>query len=84
MGVAKSTIARIETLEMGAKANFLLNAINLFRESGIDLEMDSAQSIQLVIRATTVATVVAALLDDGQRRSDKGAGVQTKKTAAPQ
>jgi hypothetical protein len=46
--------------------------------------MDSAQSIQLVIRATTVATVVAALLDDGQRRSDKGAGVQTKKTAAPQ
>lgn len=84
MGVAKSTIARIETLEMGAKANFLLSAINLFRESGIDVELGSAASIQLGIRQTAVTAAVEALQDESKRRKDRGVGLQRKNTDEPE
>ena len=75
MGVAKSTVARIETLEMGAKADFLIRAIQLFRQAGVEVDLAGAVSIRLDIGQATVLGAVAALEDESKRRSDRKTGL---------
>jgi transcriptional regulator with XRE-family HTH domain len=36
MGVAKTTVARIETLEMSARAEFITKAMRVFRQNGVN------------------------------------------------
>jgi transcriptional regulator with XRE-family HTH domain len=75
MGVAKSTVARIETLEMGAKADFLIRAIQLFRQAGVEVDLAGAISIRLDIGQAAVLGAVAALEDESKRRSDRKTGL---------
>ena len=75
MGVAKSTVARIETLEMGAKADFLIRAIQLFRQAGVEVDLAEAVSIRLDIGQAAVLGAVAALEDESKRRSDRKTGL---------
>ena len=71
MGVAKSTIARIETLEMGAKADFLIRAIQLFRQAGVEVDLAGAASIRMDVGQTAVLAAITALEDESKRRSDR-------------
>jgi len=71
MGVAKSTVARIETLEMAAKGDFLIKAMRLFREAGVDVDLHTKGGLSLQISDQTVAAVVEALQDDSKRRMDR-------------
>lgn len=75
MGVAKSTIARIETLEMGAKADFLIRAIQLFRQAGVEVDLAGDATIQLDVGQVAILGAIAALEDGSKRRSDRKTGL---------
>ncbi len=75
MGVAKSTVARIETLEMAAKGDFLIKAIRLFREAGIQVDLYTNGDLPIRITDLAIAAAVDALNDDSKRRSDRRSGI---------
>lgn len=75
MGVAKTTIARIETLEMSARAEFMSKAMRLFRDAGVEVDLYELESIPIKIRAVAVEKAVADLQDSNKRRSDRRVGI---------
>ena len=75
MGVAKSTVARIETLEMGAKADFLVRAIQLFRQAGVEVDLASGLSIRMDVSKAALLGAISALEDESKRRSDRKNGL---------
>jgi transcriptional regulator with XRE-family HTH domain len=75
MGVAKSTVARIETLEMAAKGDFLIKAIRLFREAGIEVDLYTNSDLPIRVTDLAIAAAVDALNDDSKRRSDRRSGI---------
>lgn len=75
MGVAKTTVARIETLEMSARAEFISKAMRLFREAGIEVDLYESDSIPLKIKASAVEKAIADLHDINKRRSDRRTGI---------
>lgn len=79
MGVAKTTIARIETLEMGAKGDFILKAMRVFKEAGVEIDLYS-ETLSMKIEPLAIANAVQALNDESQRRSDRGVSVNKRKT----
>jgi transcriptional regulator with XRE-family HTH domain len=71
IGVAKTTIARIETLEMKANAEFLLEAVSLFKSFGVEIDMHDYQNIVIKISNQAINTAVYKLQDINKRRTDK-------------
>ena len=71
LGVAKSTIARIETLEMSPKADLIMRAMRLFRESGIEIDLYKATECSININALAVSEAISRLRDESKRRSDR-------------
>ena len=76
MKVAKSTVARIETLEIAAKGEFVMRAMRLFRENGIDVDLMSASDLPLRISDRAIAASVDAIKDETNRRSDRKTGFE--------
>lgn len=74
MGVAKTTVARIETLEMSARAEFISKAMRLFREAGVEVDLYDASSLPLTISSVAVTKAVDDLMDDSKRRKDRRVG----------
>ena len=70
LGVAKSTVARVETLEVGARADFMNKAIRLFKDHGVLIDL-SQDGIPIIISETAIVFAKNRLLDDSLRRSDK-------------
>ena len=75
MGVAKTTVARIETLEMSARAEFITKAMRVFRQNGVDVDLYEPDGIVLNIKAVVIDKALADLIDVDQRRSDRHAGM---------
>lgn len=73
MGVAKSTVARIETLEMVAKADFLARAIQLFRQAGVEVDFTGVAALRLDVGQEVIRGALEALEDESRRRSDRKA-----------
>ena len=71
MGVAKSTIARIETLEMKATAEFLLDCVYFFKSIGIELDMHDYDNLIIRVSNQTINTATSSLEDVNERRSDR-------------
>jgi len=70
LGIAKTTVARIETMEMKPSAAFLLEAMQLFKRCGIDISLlDAGLSITLSDQA--ISNAESLLLDETKRRSDR-------------
>ena len=65
MGVAKSTIARIETLEMAPKGDFVLRAIGLFREAGLEVDIHSGNGIPITISSEAILSALDEFNADG-------------------
>lgn len=70
MGVAKSTVARVETLEVGARADFMNRAIRLFKDHGVVVDLNQDE-MPINISKMAVEYARNRLLDDSLRRSDK-------------
>ncbi|WP_396189665.1 multiprotein-bridging factor 1 family protein [Flavobacterium sp.] len=75
MNVAKSTIARIETLEMSAKADFLTKALRLFDEAGVSVNLIQAEGFSMQIDDSTLIEAGNRLKDTSRRRSDRRGGI---------
>jgi transcriptional regulator with XRE-family HTH domain len=75
MGVAKTTVARIETLEMSARAEYLSKAIRLFREAGIEVDLSELDSVPIKVSMLAVAKAVDDLQDVNKRRKDRRTGI---------
>jgi DNA-binding XRE family transcriptional regulator len=73
MGVAKTTVARMETLETKASAQFLLSAVYLFKTCGIELDMHDYDNLIIKISNQAINNTVSQLENDNNRRSDKKA-----------
>ena len=71
LGVAKSTIARTETLEMLPKADFVARAFRIFRDFGIEIEPIYNDFITFRVDPKAVDLVKSRLLDENMRRSDR-------------
>jgi transcriptional regulator with XRE-family HTH domain len=75
MGVAKSTVARIETLEIAAKGDFVLRALRIFREAGVEVDISAPNGLPMLVSDLTVNNAIDSLADDGKRRSDRRVGI---------
>jgi len=71
MGTAKSTITRVETLEMGAKADFLNKAMRLFRETGVTVDLYQLDAISILIEPKAILVAKSRLEDGSLKRSDR-------------
>jgi transcriptional regulator with XRE-family HTH domain len=71
MGVAKSTIARIETMEMKANADFLLDCVYFFKSIGIELDMHDYDNLVIRVSNQAINTAASNLEDVTKRRSDR-------------
>ena len=84
LNVAKSTIARIETLEMVAKADFLNRALRLCREEGVSVDILSSSGLGLVVDSQGLMRAKLRLGDENQRRSDRKAKTKKSVSDAPE
>ena len=75
MGVAKSTIARIETMEMAARGDFVIKAVTIFREAGVELDLADTFDLPIRISGPAILSAVEALADESKRRSDRKTGI---------
>jgi len=75
MGVAKTTVARIETLEMSARAEYLSKALRIFYEAGIEVDMSQLDSVPIRVSMLGVAKAVDDLQDVNKRRKDRRKGI---------
>jgi transcriptional regulator with XRE-family HTH domain len=75
MGVAKTTVARIETLEMSARAEYLSKAIRLFREVGVEVDLSELDAVPIRVSMLAVAKAVGDLQDVNKRRKDRRTGI---------
>ena len=75
MGVAKTTVARVETLEMSARAEFLSKALRLFREAGVEIDLYEPDSIRITVGARAVEKALLDFQDIDKRRSDRRSGI---------
>ena len=71
MGVAKSTVARIETMEVSAKADFLIQALKLFKASGVEIEMLASDKVTMTVLNTALHEAQSRLANEHFRRSDR-------------
>jgi transcriptional regulator with XRE-family HTH domain len=71
MGVAKTTIARIETMEMKATAEFLLNCVYFFKSVGIEVDMHDYDNLIIRVSNQAINTAASNLEDVTKRRSDR-------------
>lgn len=71
MAVAKSTIARIETLEMSPKADFLTKALRLFRDAGVAIDFLGLDKVVVTIDAVGLQEALNRLNSVQMRRKDR-------------
>ena len=77
MEVAKSTIARIETVEMTAKADFLNRALRLFRDAGVVVDLLDSDKVAFTVEITGLIEAQNRLKNEAMRRSDRKSNTMT-------
>ena len=71
LGVAKSTVARVETLEMVPRGDYVVRAMQLFKEVGVDIDLYSEDSVPMTIGQQAINEAIKRLDDPSRRRADK-------------
>ena len=70
LGIAKSTVARVETLEVRLKADFLYKALKIFKEHGILIDL-SQDDLPITLTNSLFLYAQNRLLDENMRRVDR-------------
>jgi hypothetical protein len=70
-------VARIETLEMSARAELLNKAMRLFRTAGVDVDLYNLDAVLIRINGTAITQAIVDLQDVNKRRSDRRSGIAT-------
>lgn len=82
LGIAKTTIARTETLEGGLRADQLAAIIRLYKALGVELEFMLENEVVVRLDVKGLATAEGRLLDQNRRRADRKKPVSNSLTAA--
>lgn len=73
LGVAKSTIARIETMESAPSAAVLMRAMQLLREGGVAVDLMSG-GLSFQVAPAAIEEAARRLKDEQMRRTDRKKG----------
>jgi len=73
MGVAKSTVARIEMLEVSPRTDMLLQAMELFDRAGLEVDFFKSDNLTVVVSSKALDEAEIRLMNDALRRSDRKA-----------
>jgi transcriptional regulator with XRE-family HTH domain len=71
LGVAKSTIARIETMESVASAVVLMRAMQLLREGGVTVDLLTGKELTFHVASVALEEAARRLQDEQRRRVDR-------------
>ena len=71
LDVEKSTIARIETLEIQPKADIYMKALKYFKGIGVDVDSIYTDDIFIKITQESLLNSKSLLADESKRRSDR-------------
>lgn len=71
LGISKSTIARIETLEMKPKFDVYARILALFKKAGLEIDAPLAEEIVMRISPQALDIAKRYLDDETKRRSDR-------------
>ncbi len=71
LGVPKTTLARVETMEGHLRADQLTKIMKLFKDLGINLDFMYTDEVELRVTTKGLETAAARLLDESRRRSDR-------------
>lgn len=71
IGIAKITLARVETLESKLKVEYYMRAMKIFHEAGLEVDTMSTEGIKFNIKAEALETALNKLNDDEKRRKDR-------------
>lgn len=71
LAIAKTTLARVETLEAVINIDTFFKAIEVFKSLGIELEVKQHEDILIKITPIAQQKVIDLLADETNRRSDK-------------
>lgn len=71
LGIAKTTLARIETNEVKPSAEIVISIVRTYSENGVNLDFMFGDEIKVAITVDAIKSVQAKLDDPAQRRSDR-------------
>ncbi|QDX82074.1 hypothetical protein B9N43_12950 [Denitratisoma sp. DHT3] len=71
LGMAKTTIARMETLEGGLRAEQLAAIVRLYKTQGVELEFMLSNEVVVRVDADGLVAAQRRLLDQNLRRADR-------------
>lgn len=74
LGIAKSTLARIETADMEPRADLVARALRIFKDSGVIIDPFMEDHISFRIEPKVINDVRAMLQNENLRRSDRKKG----------
>ncbi len=74
LGIAKSTLARIETLDMEPRADLVARALRMFKESGVIIDPFMEDHISFRINPKVINDIRDRLQNDNLRRTDRKRG----------
>jgi transcriptional regulator with XRE-family HTH domain len=71
LGIAKTTLARLETLDGGLRADQLAQMIRLYKGMGVDMELFQDDQVSIKVDRETLLQAKARLENDNLRRADR-------------
>ena len=71
LGVARLTVARVETLAVMPKADLVARMLRLFRDSGVTMDTIFSEGMTIHINEQALDEAKARLMDESLRRADK-------------
>lgn len=71
LGIAKSTVARVETLELSLKADAHLRMMRIASDLGVQLDTMYSDDIVIRIKPEALLEAQKRLADETQRRADR-------------
>lgn len=71
LGIAKTTLARAETVEGGLRAEQLSHILRLYRSLGVEVDFFSGEEVTLKMDRNGLNLALQRLQDDSLRRADR-------------
>jgi len=71
LGIAKTTLARLETLDGGLRADQLAQMIRLYKSMGVEMDIFYEDQVTLKVDREALLQAKARLEDDNLRRTDR-------------
>lgn len=71
-GISKSKVARMEMMEAELSVSLLTKILRIYNDVGISIDLFMADDLAIKIHPAAFETFQSSLLDNSQRRSDRG------------